>query len=134
MRPTDYKPEYCQMLIDHMSQGYGYISFGADINVGKSTLYRWEEEHKEWKEAKAIGYAKGLKFFETLLTSDATGVMPKSLKAKGSKKINSNNVLFVLRTRFHQEYKEQMAVDNTSSDGSLTVSFVAPNKKNKKEE
>lgn len=62
--PTLYKPEFCQMLIDHMAKGLSYETFGAVIDCGKSTLYRWETDHPEFWDAKEKGLAKSQQFME----------------------------------------------------------------------
>ena len=54
------------MLIDHMSQGYSYQSFAADIDVSFDTLYEWEKVHPEFSESKKVGWAKSLKHWESI--------------------------------------------------------------------
>ena len=54
-RPTKYKPEYCEELVEFMAQGYPYECFAATIGVGRSTLYDWEKEHQEFSDAKKVG-------------------------------------------------------------------------------
>lgn len=63
-RPTDYKPEYCQMLIEHMEEGYSYESFGGVIGVAEKTLYNWEKHHPEFLHSKEIGVQKSLIWWE----------------------------------------------------------------------
>lgn len=63
-RPTKYRPEYCQMLIDHMSQGLSYESFAATIDTHRATLYRWEEEYPDFCDSKKIGLEKSLIWWE----------------------------------------------------------------------
>jgi hypothetical protein len=112
-----YRPEYCQELIEHMSKGFSYITWGPSKRprISVSAMYEWEKRHPEWLEAKKIGYSEGLRFFETLLI----------LKAHDSgKKHDMTAALFALRTRFHKEYGEFQKIDHTSSDGSLSVNFV----------
>ncbi len=43
------------------------------IFIGKSTMYNWENEHPEWKEAKEIAFAKRLSFLEKRLTIKVSG-------------------------------------------------------------
>lgn len=57
-RPTKYKPEYCQKLIDFMGQPHSYEAFAGYIGVCKQTLYTWEKEHPEFLDAKKIARAK----------------------------------------------------------------------------
>lgn len=54
-RPPEYKPEYCQMLIDHMSKGFSYESFSAKIDTSRVTLYNWEKQYEEFLYAKRLG-------------------------------------------------------------------------------
>lgn len=57
-RPTKYKPEYCGMLIEHMSKMHSFESFGATINVGRNALYEWLKAHAEFQDAKRIAREK----------------------------------------------------------------------------
>lgn len=54
-RPTDYRPEFCEMLIEHMRKGYSFDTFGAEVFCGTSTLYRWVEQYQDFRDAKEIG-------------------------------------------------------------------------------
>lgn len=40
-RPTKFKVEYCDKLIEHMSKGYSFETFGPSIGVATSSTYRW---------------------------------------------------------------------------------------------
>jgi hypothetical protein len=66
-RPTDYREEYCQMLIDHMAEGYTFASFAGDIGVHKDSLYEWCDKYPSFSEAKKIGRAKQMKANEKLI-------------------------------------------------------------------
>lgn len=50
-RPSKYKKEYCQMLIDHMSKGFSYESFSTVVKAQRATLYNWEK-NPEFLDAK----------------------------------------------------------------------------------
>lgn len=56
-RPTKYKPEYCEMLVEHMREGFSFLSFGGlrEVDCGQNTLYEWEKAHPEFQEAKIRG-------------------------------------------------------------------------------
>lgn len=58
-RPTKYKPEYCELLIEHMAGGHSFESFAGrpDVRVNIDTLYEWAKVHPQFSEAKSIGYA-----------------------------------------------------------------------------
>ena len=123
---TRYKKKYCKGLIIHMAKGMSYLSWGATIDpnpIGKSTMYDWESSHPDWAAAKEIGYQKGLLFFESMLSSNAMGIMPEQLKKLKSDGINLQAVMFALRTRFHEEYSERQKVEHAVDDGSINVHF-----------
>jgi len=73
-RPSMYKKKYCKDLIKHMAKGMSYETFGATIDVCKSTVYGWEA-HKEFLEAKKIGFQKCQAFWEELGIHGASGRM-----------------------------------------------------------
>lgn len=61
-----YKPEYCEMLIDHMTEGFSYKSFAGKLGITKQALYKWEKDHPEFAEAKEIGLSRSLYWWEAL--------------------------------------------------------------------
>lgn len=73
-RPTKYKQEYCQMLIDHMEQGKSLESFVAvlyrhtsgAVRVCRKTLYNWMRDYPEFQEARDFGNDLSLDFWEEM--------------------------------------------------------------------
>ena len=121
MKTIKYRKAYCEELIKWMGKGKSYITWGAkhDPRIATSTQYNWEKDFPEWKEAKRIGYALGLDYYENLLQSVMLGIVPGELKALGSKNINLTAVIFTLKTRFHNQYGEISKVDHSNKDGTL---------------
>lgn len=111
-RKTDYKTQYCDELIDHMSKGYSYESFAGSIGVVKKTLYNWEESFLEWGEAKEIAFEKCRLFWEKLgidhviNTSDSFGEGQSS-----SRSLNSTVWIFNMKNRFKWRDKQPDEVD-----------------------
>lgn len=64
--PVKYRPEYCQMLIEHMSRGGSYSSFGSVIKVSSQTLYNWEEAFPAWKDARGMALCEAENFYINL--------------------------------------------------------------------
>lgn len=75
-QPTKYKEEYCEMLVNHMAQGYSFESFGADINVSFRTLYNWADNYPQFLQAKELGLTKCRKFWEKLGIAGTAGQIP----------------------------------------------------------
>lgn len=73
MRPTKYDPKYCEMLIEHMSEGLSFDSFAGVLGVTRATIYNWANDYPEFLDAKSIGRQKGMLFDEKLLTKGTQG-------------------------------------------------------------
>ena len=105
-----YKPEFCVMLIAHMSEGYSFMSFGAIARAGRMTLYNWCDHYPEFKEAKQIGEASALKFFETAIKSASTKQVIDEkvlLKKFNPKDINIATMQWFIKNRFGKDYNEK---------------------------
>ena len=63
--PTKFKPQFHQMLIDHMSNGFSYETFAAKTETCPATLYRWEVIISGWLETKRKAFAKCQLWWET---------------------------------------------------------------------
>jgi len=89
-RPTKYKPEYCEKLIEHMAEGLSFETFAATIGVSRAVLYNWCDAHSEFLDAKNIGKEKSQLMWEHVNIAQATGAI------KGS----SANTIFTMKCRF----------------------------------
>lgn len=63
-RPTNYKPEYCEALIEHMKKGYSFESFGATMGISRDNVYEWAKKHPEFSEAKKLALDQSLLYWE----------------------------------------------------------------------
>jgi hypothetical protein len=63
-RPTKYKKEYCQMLIDKMSEGFSVEAFCGSISINKDTFYEWVKRYPEFSDAKRQGLVKSQMWWE----------------------------------------------------------------------
>jgi DNA-binding XRE family transcriptional regulator len=97
------------MLIKHMATGMSYESFGAEVNVGKTTIYEWEKQHPDWKEAKEIAMLKAHSFFEKRLIAKTSGQKFNN-ENFDAKLIDNSCLIFALKTRFHKTYGEKKEV------------------------
>lgn len=60
-RPTKYKAEYKEILIDLMKQGASIEEICLELDVCKQTLYNWFDEYPEFLDSKKRGedFSKG---------------------------------------------------------------------------
>ncbi len=99
-RPSKYKPEYCAMLIEHMAKGFSYETFGAIIDVVKTTIYTWEQEYPDFLDAKKKAFAKCQIFWEQ------QGQL--GLWSDKEKQLNSAVWIFNMKNRFNWTDKREV--------------------------
>lgn len=92
-RPTVYDPKYCDMLIEHMAQGFSFESFAGKIGVCFKTLYTWKDQHPEFLQAQSNGKARSLTWWED------QGRLAMWTDEKGSK-FNNTIWIFSMKNKF----------------------------------
>lgn len=75
-RPTKYKPEMCQQVIDFMAQGYSKEATAAQIGIAKDTLYEWVKKHTEFSDAIKEGEDKSRLWWEKIGMAGMVGKVP----------------------------------------------------------
>lgn len=101
-RPSTYKPEYCEMLKDHMGKGFSYESFSAIVKSNRDTLYNWEKLFPEFSDAKKEAFEKSRLFWEDQGLKglwEETEYDEKGRPLK-TKKLNSTVWIFNMKNRF----------------------------------
>ena len=61
-RPSKYKPEYCQALIEHCKVGKTFRSFCTKIGITPDTLYGWVRKYSEFSDAKKIAHEHAIDY------------------------------------------------------------------------
>lgn len=110
-QPTKYKKEYCQKLIDHMSEGYSFETFAAILKVDVQTLYNWVKAQPDFFEAKKMAFAQSQLFWEKVGIQGTTGKMDKW---------NPTGWIFNMKNRFNWS-------DRTEKDDSQNVQPILIN-------
>jgi len=114
-RPTTYKPEYCQLLLEHMDRGMSFESFAGHPKVGvsRATLYQWKEDNKDFSDAHDQGRMKllyNLENFTVTSVSDAE-----------TYKINTGLHIFRLKNQIGWKEKSEQEVTNKVTLTDLVV-------------
>ncbi len=63
-RPTHYKPEYCELVLDDMSKGFSLSAFAGLIGVCRDTLTEWVSKHPDFSLAVKQGKVLQLRAWE----------------------------------------------------------------------
>lgn len=111
-RPTKYKPEYCDMVINHMAQGLSKESFAGVVGTHKQTIYNWTEEYPEFLDAVKRGEELSRLFWEDLGRKGAMG----------SEEFNAAAWIFNIKNRFREEWRDKQDVEHS---GGVTVENVS---------
>jgi hypothetical protein len=108
-RPTSYKPEYCQLVIEHMSKGLSFESFAGVVGTCKQTIYNWTVKYPEFLDARNEADAKCRLFWEK------SGIQGMFLGQHD--KFNATVWVFNMKNRFHwrdmQEIKQEVTGNQT---------------------
>lgn len=101
-RPSIYHESYCQIVIDAMSTGGSIAAAAVAIGVPRERLFRWAEEHEEFRHALQTGTDLAQKYWEQLAMDMGNGIASKcKVKSKG----NPSMVTFMMSRRFKDYYK-----------------------------
>ena len=122
-RPSKFKKEYCNELVDHMEKGLSFESFAAVINVNRDTLYEWAKVHSEFSDAQKLGQEKSRLFWEQ---KGIDGLFNESFgEGQGSRSLNATVWIFNMKNRFGWRDKQPGEEDKTiKHEGEIKVSKV----------
>lgn len=108
-RPTSYLPEYCDMLIEHMSKGFSFESFSGLIDVSNKTLYNWLDNQPKFLHAKEVAFEKSRLFWEDVGIQLSTGICAG----------NASVAIFNMKNRFPRQWRDKHELDVSNTDGTL---------------
>jgi hypothetical protein len=112
-RPSQYKPEYCELLIEHMAGNEGIIAFARVVRVHPSTIYGWIREIPEFREAFGIGRGERAHIIEQKL-----------YRAKSGPEVAA--AIFQAKNVLPEEYREKVEIgrDGMTDDGPAALDEV----------
>ena len=122
-RPTTYKPEYCEQVIELGRQGMSVVEMAADLGVHRETLEEnWPAAHPEFSEAFTRAKVLSQAWWErqgrlNLLLAPGVGTFNGSVWSRS------------MAARFPRDWREQKGVELSGKDGgpidhNLNVNFV----------
>jgi hypothetical protein len=139
-RPSEYKPEYCEQLIEHMKDGFSFESFGGIIGVSKKTLYNWADNFPEFLHAKERGTSFSLFWWEkegkTGLWNENHSESEGRSKTTYTKTFNTGVWAINMRNRFKWKNRDDDKDDDqkeSKDNGSPKVVVYIPNNRRDEE-
>ena len=113
-RPTDYRPEFCELLVEKMKEGNSLASFAVDVGVSRDTCYDWMKAQPDFLYAYKRGQDCALEFWEKMLKRCAMGI-PLKIDGVVYKNYNVTAMIFLMKARF-TEYKDQLLLQTQEMD------------------
>jgi hypothetical protein len=111
-RPTKYRPEYCEALVDHMAQGLSFESFAGTIGVCDDTLRYWCDKFPDFSHARKLGTQANRIFWEKLGIQGATGQL---------QGFNATSWIFNMKNRF--KWTDRLDT-NTNHSGKIDIPAI----------
>lgn len=115
-RPTDYRPEYCQAVVEFMAEGYTATAFAGEIGVSRDTIYAWASKHHEFSDALRMGQAKSLRWWE------------ERLRSNGMERIGSDSaIIFALKNIGRHDWRDKVEIfAETKVEHTIDVDGLQP--------
>jgi hypothetical protein len=102
-RPSKYDPKFCDMLIEHMSNGLSFEAFAGLLKVSRDVLYRWTKSHEEFAEAKKVATEACRKWWEQA-----------GIDGLHSKSFSSAVWIYNMKCRFKEDWADVQKVEQTT--------------------
>ena len=114
-RPTDYRPDFCELVVELGGQGKSYAQIAAEIGVARKTLYEWATIYPEF--SNALNFSRDLSqaWFENIAQGNMVAPTPGFSAPLWAKQVSC---------RFPDDYTDKSKQEVSGSLSGLTVRFV----------
>lgn len=115
-RPSDYRPEYCQLAIELGAQGYSKAEIAAELGpnhgVSFDTLERWQQAHADFRESILRARQLSLAWWERHARDNTR-----------NRDFNANLYRIAMHGRF-PEYRERALVEVTQQTTNVDLTLL----------
>lgn len=105
-RPTLYREEYCQQVIDVCSEGYSLTGFAGLIGVSRDTIDEWQRVHAEF--SAAVDRAKAIRLAAWEKRAMKVG-------EEGGSGGQSTMITFMLKNHAPHEFREKQEIEHSGN-------------------
>jgi len=105
-RPSKYKPEYCEQIIELGKQGKSIAQMAAAFDVDKASVYRWADEEETFRTALARARTYSQTWWED-----------KAQQNLGTRDFNAQLWLKSVASRFRDDYTEKQVTEVSGPNG-----------------
>jgi hypothetical protein len=124
-RPTDYRPEYCELVIEYGKQGKSVAWMAAELGVAKQTLQNWCDAFPEFLGAFTRSRLESQRWWEDAGQANM-------LLAPGQGTFNASVWSRSMAARFPEDWREKSGVELTGANGGpvavtgIAIELVSP--------
>jgi transcriptional regulator with XRE-family HTH domain len=111
-RPTDYRPEFCEQIIEFGKKGYSESQVAAEFGVTRKTLNNWEAEHPDFLYSSGVYRELAQSWWESLAQNQMLAPTPGFSSGLWSKS---------MAARFRDDYTERSKTDITTGGEKLSL-------------
>lgn len=104
-RPSDYRAEYCKLVIELGKQGHTVAMMALNIGTAKQTLYTWMKVHPKFMDAMREAVSNGQAYMEK-----------QALDNMVDGKLNTALWTKMVSSRFREDYTETFINKNLDMD------------------
>lgn len=109
---SKYKPEFCQLVVDHMSQGFDFDTLSHRLGVTPQTMYNWVKKYPDFNTAYHNGKSAQKEFYQKLCLNNA-------ITNKG----NASMCIFLAKNKLN--YTDKQQIDTRSTELIITTQIGA---------
>ncbi len=106
-QPTKYKPEYCQLIIEHLKGGKSIETFPATIDVSRDSIYEWEKKHPDFSYSIKKARMLSQDHYENLGYMGMTGLI---------EGFNATVWIFIMKNRFGWRDKTEITAPQEEAE------------------
>ena len=117
-RPSEYKPEYCELVAELGKKGYSHAQIAAEIGVTRKTLYAWADQNPEFLYQIQLSAEMAQAWWESIGQGQMLSPTPGFSSGLWAKSMSA---------RFKEDYTERTKQEVTGDLSGLTVRFVKGN-------
>jgi len=92
-----YKPEMCEIAAKVLAGGESLAAVCAELEITRSTLYEWKDNHPAFRDALEIGLQKAQRDWERMGRNGIEG---------NYEKFSASPWIFTMKNRFRADYQE----------------------------
>lgn len=111
-QPTKYRPEYCEKVVEFMSDGSSIVAFAAHLNVTRETVFEWARVHPKFSDSLNLAREKCQAWWE----DQGKNSLIDQTRNGDSDRFNDRLWKMNMVCRFQKDWSEKVKADENISD------------------